>query len=237
MTGSFSWVDLIALIVAVASLWVTVAIFQIGRRLSFRERRQRDTELAKKAWEVLGPIRTRGLNSKIIVMNADRYARGYDGSNVLTWRGYAYTGPEIIEINHGGIEVILGGRESYWDDLGRRTLTPTKATAPNVAETGHIPWEWIEHINPEGNEYDGSAIFFVRHRAPGHCPYDYITYREGRPEPFGPNDRDYYAPLPELGTRRPRFFRDWVRFVKLRLQEGMRERQQRRQFAAWSSQP
>lgn len=235
MTGSFSWVDFVSLIVAAASLGVTVAIFQIGRRLSFRERRQRDAELAKKAWEVLGPIRTRGLNSKIIVMNAARYARGYDGSNTLTWRGYAYTGPEIIEINHSGIEVILGGQESYWDDKGRRTLTRTKRTAPNVVKTGHIPWKWMEHISPEGNEYDGSAIFFVRHRAPGHKPYDYITYREGTSTPFGPNNRDYYSPLPELGTRHPKFFRDWGKFVKLRLQEGMRERRQRKRFAAWNS--
>ncbi|WP_341934025.1 hypothetical protein MRBLWO14_003142 [Microbacterium sp. LWO14-1.2] len=237
MTGSFSWVDFVSLLVAVASLGVTLAIFQIGRRLSFRERQQRDAELTEQAWKVLGPIRKDGLNSKIIVMNAARYARGYDGSNVLTWRGYAYTGPEIIEIDHSGIEVILGGQKSYWADKGRRTLTPTKTPAPNVAKTGHIPWKWIEHVNPDGDEYDGSAIFFVRHHAPGHEPYDYITYREGTSTPFGPNDRDYYSPLPELGTRRPQFFRDWGRFVKLRLQEGIRERRQRKQFAAWNSQP
>lgn len=208
--------------VSAATLGVMIAIFFLGRRLSFRQQRERVRELESKAWEVLGPIRTQGLNSKIIVMNVARYKRGYDGSNRMTWRGDAYSGPELIEVVHGGVEVILRGIESYHDASGRRTLSETSMRAQNVVEVGHIPWKWIEDIAPEGDEFDGSAIFFVRHRAPGRFPYDYITYREGKPVPFGPNDRDYYHPIPELGTRRPRFIRDWWRFMKqLRRQKKM----------------
>jgi hypothetical protein len=86
------------MLTGVLSLLVTIAIFTFGRRLSFRQQRERVRELESKAWEVLGPIRTEGLNSKIIVMNVARYKRGYDGSNNMTRRGYAYTGPELIEI-------------------------------------------------------------------------------------------------------------------------------------------
>lgn len=223
MTSAFSWVDLAALVVAVAALAVTVAIFLLGRRLSFRQQRERVRELEAKAWEVLGPIRTKGLNSKIIVMNVDRYKRGYDGSNDMTWRGYAFTGPEIIEIGHGGVEVIIRGAESYLDADGRRTLSRTSMPASTVIECGHISWTWIEDIAPEGDEFDGSAIFFVRHRAPGRQPYDYITFREGQSVPFGPNNRDYYQPIPELGTRRPEFLRDWWRFMKsLRLEKRLK---------------
>ena len=223
MTSAFSWVDLAALVVAVAALAVTVAIYILGRRLSFRQQRDRVRELETKAWEVLGPIRTRGMNSKIIVMNVDRYKRGYDGSNDMTWRGYAFTGPEIIEIGHGGVEVIIGGVESHLDAGGRRTLMQTSTPASTVIECGHIPWTWIADIAPEGDEFDGSAIFFVRHRAPGRQPYDYITYREGQPVPFGPNDRDYYRPVHELGTRRPEFLGDWWRFMKsLRLENRLK---------------
>lgn len=204
MTAAFSWVDLAALVISVASLAVTIAIFALGRRLTFRQRRERVRELEAKAWEVLGPMRTDGLNSKIIVMNVDRYKRGYDGGNELTWRGHMYTGPELIEIVHGGVEVIVHGTESYYDANGNRTLTKTNDPAPNVVEVGHIPWEWIEDIAPDGDEFDGSAIFFVRHRAPGRQPYSFVTYREGISVPFGPNDRDYYRSISELGVRRPR---------------------------------
>lgn len=223
MTSGFSWVDFAALVVAVAALVVTVAIYLLGRRLSFRQQRERVRELEAKAWEVLGPIRTKGMNSKIIVMNVERYKRGYDGSNDMTWRGHAFTGPEIIEIGHGGVEVITSGVESYLDAGGRRTFAQTSTPAPTVIECGHIPWKWIEDIAPDGDEFDGAAIFFVRHRASGRQPYDYITYREGQSVPFGPNNRDYYRPIPELGTRRPEFLRDWWRFLKtLRLDKKLK---------------
>lgn len=229
MTAAFSWVDLASLVVAVASLVVTLLIFALGKRLTFRQQRQRDAELEADAWKVLGPIRTQGLNSKIIVMNAARYARGYDGSNNLTWRGYAYGGPEIIDIDHGGIQVIIRGVETYFDADGRRTLAKTENPAPTAVEVGHIPWAWIEHINPEGDEFDGSAIFFVQHRAPGRRPYDYITFREGLPVPFGPNKRDYFRPIGELGTLRPRFFHDWWQFFKsMRLARRMEAARRRR---------
>ncbi|MGN9912708.1 hypothetical protein ACTMTJ_34755 [Phytohabitans sp. LJ34] len=228
MSGSFSWVDLAALVVSTASFGVTIAIFLLGRRLSFRQQRERVRELESKAWEVLGPIRTEGLNNKIIIMNVARYERGYDGSNNMTWRGYAYTGPELIEIVHGGVEVVIRGKKSYYDDRGRRTLTPTENPAPTVVEVGHIPWARIEDIAKEGDEFDGAPIFFVRHRAPGRRPYDFITYREGVPVPFGPNSRDYYTQIPELGTRRPRFIRDWVRFVGLIRQNRKMEANARR---------
>jgi hypothetical protein len=207
MTAAFSWVDLAALAIAAMSLVVTIAIFALGRRLTFRQQRERVRELEAKAWEVLKPMRIEGLNSKIIVMNVDRYS-GYDGGNALTWRGHAYLSPEFIEIVHGGVEVILRGTESYYDESGRRTLTRTSRPAANVIEVGHIPWEWIEDISPDGDEFDGSAIFFVRYQAAGRQPYDFVTYREGRSEPFGPHNRDYYKPIPELGIRRPRAFID-----------------------------
>ena len=215
MSDAVSWADLASLALASASLGVTIAIFHLGRRLSFRQQRERVSELEAKAWEVLGPIRTKGMNSKIIVMNVARYKRGYDGSNHMTWRGDAYSGPALIEIVHGGVEVIAGSCGSYYDpDDGRRVITKTNKPAPTIIESGHIPWEWIEDIAPDGDEFDGSAIFFVRHRAPGRQPYSYVTYREGIPVKFGPNKRDYYRQIPELGTRRPRPIRDRRRFLK-----------------------
>ncbi|MER7455776.1 hypothetical protein [Micromonospora sp. NPDC126480] len=237
MAGSFSWVDLVALVVSTASLGITIAIFFLGRRLSFRQQRERIRELEAKAWEVLGPIRNEGLNSKIVVMNVARYKRGYDGSNKMTWRGYAYTGPELIEIVHGGVEVVIKGVSSYYDAQGRRTLAKTENPAPTVIESGHIPWAWIEDIARDGDEFDGAPIFFVRHRAPGRQPYDFITYREGLPVPFGLNNRDYYSPIPELGTWRPRFIRDWFRFVKLMWQNRKMEENVRRACYSRLGQP
>lgn len=227
VTSAFSWVDLVSLVVALISLFVTGAIFAIGRRLSFRQQREREHELRADAWKVLKPIRVEGLNSKVILMNVARYKRGYDGRNDFTLRGQAYMGQEIIGIVHGGIEMIADAVYSYIDADGHRTLTETEEKAPNVIAVGHIPWEWIEDIVPEGDEFDGSPIIFVNCKAPGRSPYNFITYKEGLPVPFGPHDRDYYAPLPALGTARPQFFRDWWSFGKNWLQARRMESRSR----------
>ncbi len=229
MSAEFSVVDLLSLFVGVASLAFTVAIFALGRKLTFRERRRRVRELEKKAWKVLGPIRTRGLNSKVIIMNVARYERGYDGSNEPTWRGNAYEGHEIIEIVHGGVEVIVMAVETWYDQQGRRSLTKSECRAPNALYVGHIPWDWIEDIAPRGDEFDGSAIFFVRYRAPGRRPFDYVTYREGISVLIGPNERPYYKPIPELGTRRPSWSRDWRMFIAgIRTERKMAKARMRR---------
>lgn len=231
MTAPYSIVDLLSLAASVAALAFTVAIYLLGRRLTFRDRRQRVRELEEKAWEVLGAIRTQNLNSKVIVMNVARYERGYDGSNELTWRGYAYEGHEIIEIVHGGVEVIVKGFETWYDTDGRRTLTKTARRAPNAVYVGHIPWDWIEDIAPHGDEFDGSPIFFVRHKAPGRRPFNFVTFREGTSVPFGPNDRDYFRPIPELGTRRPSWARDWWEFIKqYRLAQRVKRQQRHLHF-------
>ncbi|MHA7293548.1 hypothetical protein [Arthrobacter sp. HLT1-21] len=214
MNSAYSWVDLISLSISVASLGVTLAIFFLGRRLSFRQQRERIRELEEKAWKVLGPIRTRGLSSKVIVMNVARYKHGYDGGNSVTRRGHMYAGAELIEISYGGVQMILSGIASFYDADQRRTLDKTDLPAPNVIQVGHIPWKWIEDIAPEGDEFDGSAIFFVRHAAPGRGPFDFVTYREGKPVPFGPNNRDYYRPIPELGTVHPKFFKGWWQLMR-----------------------
>lgn len=221
---NFSWVPLGSLVVSLFSLTFTVAIFLLGRRLSFRQQRERVRELRKKAWMVLSPMRAEGLSSKIIVMNVARYQRGYDGSNSVTWRGGMFSAGELIEISHGGVEVILAGRKSFYDTDNRRTLTVTDKPAQVVIEVGHIPWKWIEDIEPDGDEFDGSAIFFVRHRAPGRRPYNYITYKEASPIPIGPRGRDYYARIPALGISRPGLFSWWHFGRSIRILRGIEKR-------------
>lgn len=214
MSAVFSWVDLAGFVVSTLSLAVTVAIFLLGRRLTFRQERERATELEAKAWKVLAAIRNGESNSDIIVMNVARYRRDYTGVNTASRRGYAFGKYEFIEIAHDGIEVVLKTTECYVDERGNRTLAKTTDRAANVLVIGHIPWRWIEDIDPDGDAFDGYPIFFVRFRAPGREPFDGATYREAQPVQFGPAKRNYYPHVPELGVRRPRPIADRWRLLR-----------------------
>ncbi|MET3974049.1 hypothetical protein [Cellulosimicrobium sp. 4261] len=56
MTAAFSWVDPAALVLSVASLAVTIAIFALGRRLTFRQRRERVRELVPEVEPYARPL-------------------------------------------------------------------------------------------------------------------------------------------------------------------------------------
>lgn len=146
-------------------------------------------------------------------MNVCRYRRGYDGSNELTWRGWSYMKAELLEVTHSGLVVATSVVATYHGD-GGRTLSQTPVRADNVLKCGHIPWSWIEHIEPKGDDFHNCAIVFVRYRAPGREPFDYSTFREAAAVPFGPNGRDYYRPLPDLGTYRRGNIRSWIEFTR-----------------------
>jgi len=214
VTTAASWVDLAALAVALVSLVVTISIFLLGKRLSFKQQRERVHELEAKAWDVLGPIRQEGLNSSVIVMNVSRYERGYNGTNRVTWRGSSYSGVEIIEIGHGGIDVIDTVQASFLDDGGAITLKKTRRPGPNVVISGHIPWAWIDDITVDGDDFHNKSILFVQHRGSGRSPYDYLTVREATPVPYGPNDRDYFRPISNLETFRPKVAEAWWQFFQ-----------------------
>lgn len=226
MKVTASAIEAVSLGVSVATLVTTLGIFFIGRRITFRQRIERASALEAQAWEVIAPMRQQGRNSKIIVMNVARYARGYDGSNELTLCGYAYVGHELIEIDHSGIQVIARASKSYYDASGRRTLTPTPVEGANVLEVGHIPWRWMEHIAPEGDEFDGSPIFFVRYKGPGHTPFHYFSFREAESTPFGPHQRAYHPPTYDLSSRRPSFIGGWWQFLRDYLHERKAHRRQ-----------
>lgn len=87
-------------------------------------------------------MRTEGLNSKIIVMTAALYERGYDGSNKVTWRGGMFSSAELIEIVHNGVEVILSGTESYTTTtegtaLSREQIVPPRTWPKLVISRGN----------------------------------------------------------------------------------------------------
>lgn len=57
-----------------------------------------------------------------------------------------FGGPELIDIDHAGVMVIVEAVASYVDVSGRRALVKTDTKAAPVICCGHIPWKWIDDI-------------------------------------------------------------------------------------------
>ncbi len=46
----------------------------------------------------------------------------------------------------------------------------------NVFEAGIIPYEWIEYVDPRGDEFSYRPQFFTRFNGEDKSPYSYLVY-------------------------------------------------------------
>lgn len=210
------WIDTASLAVGLLALLVgtavTFVVHGLSRRLDFRTRIQSREELASAARGFAAEMHIEGLNSEVLLLNADTYEKAYDGGNKFTRRGYLQLRAEFAEVQHDGLAFIGHVTHAWHDSDGHVTLTPTSQRAENVLVVGHIPFEWIEHINPHGNEFKNAPLVYSHFRGPGRSPYAYFTYHEAKPTEFGPRARPYYRPVLDIPNRRLSRLEGWKKF-------------------------
>lgn len=200
------------LIVAIATLIlgtvVSIVIYKLGKGLDFRSRMHRWDELRSATRQLLADDQA----PEVVLINAKRYEREYDGGNNTNRHGDLQRRAELFDVRHNGIEFITGVEETWLDSNGKRTRRDTGTRGPNAFLVGFVPFEYVEHINPDGDEYKGAPIFYVRFNGPGKSPYRLFTFHETASTPLRPNGRPYHRHIMELGDLRLGRLRAWLRF-------------------------
>jgi hypothetical protein len=194
------------LVVSVISLCigtaVTIIVYRLSRKLDFRTRMQTRDELRGLVRTFAYDTENRGHNPEVRVVNADRYERDYDGGNKFTRHGHVQLRAEYLGLRHNGIALIKEIKSTWLDAEGRRVLRRTDTPAENVLEVGLVPFENIEHIDPDGNEYGHVPIIYARFRGRGRSPYVSYTYHKGTSVSTGSRGRPHYPQINELGVHR-----------------------------------
>jgi hypothetical protein len=210
------WNLVVGILGLVVSTVVTVIVFQLGRRLDFRQRMQRRDLLREHANAVLRDAPGTQELREVLIVNAARYERDYDGGNRLTRHGWVQQRAEMLDVRHNGVALVSGVVQTWRTSDGRLTLRRGPRSGPNVLEVGFVPFDWVEHIDPAGDEYRYAPIFFVQFRGRGREPFAYRTYVEADGEPLRQGGRTYRLPIDDLGRSRPswlgghrRFIREW----------------------------
>ena len=77
-----------------------------------------------------------------------------------------------------GVEFFSGVKELYKTPVGHLTLDKenNERLNFNVFEVGVIPYEWIEYVDPRGDEFSYRPQFFARFKGLHKTPYKYLTY-------------------------------------------------------------
>lgn len=202
---------------------VSIVLYRLGRTLDFRSRMRRADELASTLNTLFAEVQTE--LHDVIVINAKRYERDYDGGNDANRHGYVMTKGELLGPRHNGVELICRVVETWTDRAGKRTarkprrLVGAWTKSENVYEVGLVPWEYIEHINLHGDEYRNEVLIYAQFRGPGKSPYRSYRYAEGDGRRIGPSGRLYFDPVDELGEIRPNRVKAWFKFQRARLHD------------------
>lgn len=209
------WIDLINVLIAVATLAVTVVIYQLGRRVGLRGTMQQRAETARELSKFSQRIYVEGLNSNLLLMNAQRYARGdytaYQTNQVmgLSWRGDLFIGAEFVGLRHDGFEVITGAGVA-----GR----------PDALLVLFIPFDRVHWVNLDGDENFNQVIVYTSFVGPYPSPHSYSYAAERQPFKMREGGRDYYRQISGSGVHRTTGIRAvwaaaprWIRAIRLSL--------------------
>lgn len=215
------WSLIVAVLTLVVGTVVSIALYRLGRRLDFRSRMRRWDEMRS---AIDGLTVGRSELRDVILMNARRYEKDYDGGNDTNRHGSVMGKGELLGTRHNGAEFVCAVVETWIDSDGKRTFQKSGKRGENALQVGFLPFDYIEHINPSGDEYRAEPIFYVKYKGPGKSPYASYTYVGGHGRHIDPSGRLYFDPICELGERRVRRLRGWLNFTVGRVRGAKLER-------------
>lgn len=166
---------------SIASLLVTgfiaYHIYFLSKSLKFSDKMHHRKSIRESVDLIMYQIR-KGINSEVELMNVSRYLTDYPNNNDETGKGYTYLRAELRGKTFEGVEFFSEmPRELYVNKKGKYTFNKTKSKAGfNAYPVGLIPYEWIEFIDLEGDEYKYVPQFYVEFKGIEKFPYKSVSY-------------------------------------------------------------
>jgi len=158
--------------------FIAYHVFFLSQRINLKDKLAHKDEIRKRVEPILNNI-SKGRNSDIELINVKKYLKHYPYNNKLTKHGYTYIKGELKTLRFDGVELFCGIRELYKKQNGNLTLKSDDGATKeshNVLEVGLIPYEWIEYVDNQGDEFSYRPQFFVRFKGLKKYPYKYLTY-------------------------------------------------------------
>lgn len=142
--------------------FIAYHVFFLSQKLTNRAKLEHKETVKRKVEELLSEIRKKKLNSEVYMVNINRYFKDYPSNTEKRFEGYSHIRAEIKAIRFDGIEFFAempveiyqkqGGELSFKGKKGEKVF--------NAFPVGIVPYEWIEHIDLEGDEYGFVPLFY-----------------------------------------------------------------------------
>jgi hypothetical protein len=170
--------------------FIAYHVYFLSKKIEFKDKLVHKDNIRALVEPILYRI-ANGYNRKSELINIKKYENHYPNDNKKNRHGYTYTSGELKALRYDGVEFFCNVREVYNKPDGKLTFNKNcgfPRAAYNVFDVGLIPYEWIEYIYNEGDEFFSGPRFFVRFKGVGKSPYKYFvhyrindTYQKGDP--------------------------------------------------------
>ncbi len=150
----------------------------LSKRIGLRGRLEHKSYVSQQVEPLLVAI-ARGRRRKVELVNARRYPHNYLGQNERNRHGYAYLGAELKALRFDGVEFFSEIVGLYQESDGHLTLRESpsaKRLTSSAFVVGVVPYEWIEFVEPRGDEFSYRPQFFTQFKGPEKTPYRYLRY-------------------------------------------------------------
>jgi len=157
VSGNYWWP--ISLLI---QIFIAYHVFFLSKRLSSRAKLEHKEKIKQKAEELLTEIRMKKLRSKVYLVNINRYFNEYPSNEEKRFEGYSHISAEIKATRFDGIEFFEGMPVAIYKKPGGELSFKSDASEKffTAFPVGIVPYEWIEHVDLEGDEYDYSPLFY-----------------------------------------------------------------------------
>lgn len=153
--------------------FIAYHVFFLSQRLSNRERLKHKEIIKRNADELLLEIRRKKLNSEVYLVNINRYFKDYPSNTEKRFEGYSHIKAEIKTTRFDGIEFFAEmPKEVYRKHDGSLSFKGTKKERVfNAYPVGVVPYEWIEHVDPIGDEFAYVPLFYCHFKGRTHWKF------------------------------------------------------------------
>lgn len=146
------------------SIFIAYHISFLSSRISNRNRLEHKEKIKETVETLLAKIHREGLRSKVYLVNINRYFKDYPGNQEKLSSGYSHIRGEVKATRYNGVEFFSSGPEqAYFSAKGTLTLRKQEnEKAFLVYPVGLVPYEWIEYVDPSGDEYGWVPLFHCK---------------------------------------------------------------------------
>lgn len=142
--------------------FIAYHIFFLSKRLSNRARLEHKDKIKKKAEDLLSKTHRQKLNSKVYLVNINRYFNDYPSNKEKRFEGYSHIRAEIKSTRFDGIQFFSAMPvEVYKKSSGRLSFKgKIEEKVFNAFPVSVVPYEWIEYVDLDGDEYAYVPLFY-----------------------------------------------------------------------------